>query len=105
MDSTRPVPICTPSENARSMQTFLWKDHGRVYLYPNPESLALGATEHLVRILRAGLAQAPRFHWVLAGGKTPAACYRQMAIMIQLGCTGPDRTPRSKSWGGVLNRM
>ena len=79
MDSIRREPICTPSEAARSMQTFLWKDHGRVYLYPNPESLASGATEHLVRILRAGLAQAPRFHWVLAGGKTPAACYRQMA--------------------------
>ncbi len=60
------------------MRTFLWKDHGRVYLYPDPESLASGATEHLVRILQTGLAQASRFHWVLAGGKTPAACYRQM---------------------------
>ncbi|NDU85593.1 MAG: 6-phosphogluconolactonase [Ferrovum sp.] len=60
--------------------SFEWK-LGHVILCPSTEELAQVAAEHIARSVSTELTHRPRFHLSLAGGNTPAACYRQLAVI------------------------
>lgn len=51
----------------------------RVEVLPSPAALAARAAEEIARLVAAALAEQESFTLALAGGSTPAACYRQLA--------------------------
>lgn len=56
-----------------------WGKHGTVTVFPNEGSVARGAARWLAQRITDTLKRQENFHLVLAGGSTPALCYRWLS--------------------------